>query len=369
MNSTSRGCRLVSMRGEVARPGDDRTASHAEAYAEFGRQDLCQGRLAETWRAGEQDMVERVSPGLAASMNTSRLARLGLADEFCEPPGPEAERRCPRSPASGSIARSRASSFRPSRSSCVDGAVRRLAVQHAGKGRVCFSAAIAQVQQGRERIARRQVRRHAGGGRNRPAAAAFTERGPSVRHAIRAASLAHAGGAGQHALSPRRDRRRARPGQHAQERQRHPGTYPLDRLQRRNQFRSAGSAKAEEGDRVFAHLQSRCAVRRSRPPAGQPLAAVAGAGHEIADTGHVEIAWSSPIPARTRAGGRSQSRPRHAGPGPRSAPVRRGMRMADRHRQRVGGVGHDLAGIPAAGCGPSWPPAPWRRCRCRSPLV
>jgi hypothetical protein len=59
MNSTSRGCRLVRQRREIAGPLEHRTGSLAQVHAELARQDFGKRGLAETGRSEDEGMIER----------------------------------------------------------------------------------------------------------------------------------------------------------------------------------------------------------------------------------------------------------------------------------------------------------------------
>ena len=54
MNSTSRGCRLVSSAAEIAGPLEHRTGSLAQVHAELARQDVGERGLAEPGRPEDQ---------------------------------------------------------------------------------------------------------------------------------------------------------------------------------------------------------------------------------------------------------------------------------------------------------------------------
>ncbi len=76
--------------GEIARLGDHRARGGAEADPHFAGEDPGERGLAETRRAEEQDMVERLAARLGGvDEDAEVLARRLLADEFVEALGPK----------------------------------------------------------------------------------------------------------------------------------------------------------------------------------------------------------------------------------------------------------------------------------------
>ena len=72
-------------RGEIASLGDDRARGGAEADAQLARHDLRQRGLAETRRAGEQHVVQRIAARLGRLDEHLEVgARLLLADELAQ---------------------------------------------------------------------------------------------------------------------------------------------------------------------------------------------------------------------------------------------------------------------------------------------
>src|SRR5206468_2894528 len=74
-------------RGDVALALERRPRGLHERDVELGRDDLRERGLAETGRAGEEDVVERLAAGLGRlDEDTELVLDRGLADEVREPP-------------------------------------------------------------------------------------------------------------------------------------------------------------------------------------------------------------------------------------------------------------------------------------------
>ena len=76
--------------GQVPHLGDDRTRGGAETHPQFAGDDLRKGRLAQSWRTVEEDVIEGLAAGAGGRDEYVQVfARLPLADEFVEAEGPE----------------------------------------------------------------------------------------------------------------------------------------------------------------------------------------------------------------------------------------------------------------------------------------
>ena len=81
---------IGEQRGEVARLGDHRAGGGAEADPHLARDDLRERRLAESGRAEQHDVIERIAAGLRRiDEHAEVLARRALADELVECPRAE----------------------------------------------------------------------------------------------------------------------------------------------------------------------------------------------------------------------------------------------------------------------------------------